>query len=124
MVPVPKRTVLILAGCLLLLVAVALWADDGEGATRREVKTQICQVFGSRCGSALEVAWCESRLRPWAVSSGLDVGLFQINYASHHWPSESFAAFRVRMSQPGHNIRFAFRLSKQGTNWGHWVCKP
>jgi hypothetical protein len=121
---IPRRTVVILGLCLLLLVVVAIWSDSGEGASRRQIKSAVCHVFGPRCPDALEVAWCESRLRPWAISPGLDVGLFQINYGSHHWPGESFAAFRARMVHLGRNIAFAFRLSRHGTSWSHWVCQP
>jgi hypothetical protein len=115
---------LAVAGCVVLFVAlVATVAETAHGG-RADVQTAVCQVFGPRCAEALEVAWCESRLRPWAISPGLDVGLFQINYGSHHWPGESFAAFRARMLHLGRNIAFAFQLSRQGTSWAHWVCKP
>src|SRR5262245_98577 len=57
---VPPRTYIILGLALLLLALTAVLADDGEGASRRQVKQQICRVFGPHCGPALRVASCES----------------------------------------------------------------
>jgi hypothetical protein len=120
MLKVPRRTALILAGCLLLLVAVAIWADDGEGATKRQIRAQVCQVFGSRCSAALEVVRCETggTFNPWARGSAGERGLFQIHPIHFGWLNEQ------RLWQPRYNARAAYQLSHGGRNWSHWTCRP
>jgi Lysozyme like domain len=120
MLPVPTRTALILIGCLLLLVAVAVWADDGEGASKRQIKQQVCEVFGSRCATALRVARCETgnTLDPHAQGRAGERGLFQIHPIHFGWLNEP------RLWQPRYNARAAYRLSRGGRDWSHWTCRP
>jgi len=91
---------------------------------RAKIVALIAAVFGVHAHEALNVAQCESRLNPGAVSRTRDVGVFQINYRWHRRPGESFAHFRRRMSNPRTNIRFAYRLSRGGRDWHAWVCQP
>jgi Lysozyme like domain len=117
---IPTRTVVILAGCLLLLVIVAVWADDGEGASKRQIKAQVCRVFGDRCGAALEVANCETggTFDPHAQGSAGERGLFQIHPIHWDWLNE------WRLFEPRYNARAAYRLSRGGRDWSHWTCRP
>lgn len=80
----------------------------------------ICRAFGPSCAKAVEVAYCESGMRPDAVSRTRDVGVFQINYDAHHKRGESFAAFKRRMSNVERNVAFALRLSRGGRDWSAW----
>lgn len=102
-----------------LLAALTL-ALTAQPASASSVQRTICGVFKKRCAQAIRVARCESGLNPRAVSRTGDVGLMQINYSAHHWPGESFAEFRRRMSDPMRNLRYAYRLSRGGTSWSHW----
>lgn len=71
--------------------------------------------FGDRAPAACRVAWCESRWDFYAVSpGGANIGLFQINRI-HGW----HASF-----DPDTNVAYAYELSRGGTYWGPWACKP
>jgi Lysozyme like domain len=119
-VQIPKRTVVILALALLLLVIAAVWADGGEGASKRQIKAQVCRVFGDRCGQALEVARCETggTFDPHALGSAGERGLFQIHPIHFGWLNER------RLFQPLYNAWAAYRLSHGGRSWSHWTCRP
>lgn len=114
----------ILLVTIVTLSFLAVRADAG-GLTRdqRMSRAEIVRVFKSNAPAALRVAWCEStwRSRAW---SGADAGVFQINYAAHHKAGESVAAFKTRWFDRQRNVAFAFRLSRGGTSWRHWTCKP
>ena len=118
----PPRSILVRnTAAIICFVVVLFWAiAQAEARPTRPAKV-ICQVFGAHCGMALRVARCESRLNPRAVSATGDVGLFQVNYSAHGWPGESFSEFRRRMSDVDKNVRYAYRLSRGGTDWyRHW----
>ena len=85
-------------------------------------RAAIIRTFGPTAPAALRVAYCESRWTPSAVG-GPNVGVFQINFV-HHLPGESWAAFVRRYSDVRTNVAFAFRLSRAGTDWSAWTCKP
>lgn len=85
------------------------------------IRTRIAYVFGAHASTAILVAWCESRLNPDTVSGwNGSVGLFQADYRSHRKPGESFSSFRRRLTDVDRNLRFAFRLSRGGTDWTAW----
>lgn len=115
------RNLLAIIGFIIVLFwAISVAKSD---AAPQPVPLVICDVFGPRCAPAMRVAWCESRLRPDAVSRTSDVGVFQINYAAHRKRGESFSAFKRRFFDVRKNVEFAYRLSRGGTNWAHWTCR-
>lgn len=106
---------------VVLLLAVLALSVAAPAPAKPTVRETILQVFGPRYGPlALRVARCESRLRPRVVSPTRDVGVFQINYAAHRRPGESFASFRARYSDVRTNVRYAYRLSRRGTDFSAW----
>ena len=121
--PSPPRSILIRnTAAIVCFVIVFFWAvAHAEAREARPVRAVICDVFGSRCAAALRVARCESGLDPRAVSRTRDVGVFQVNFAAHRWPGESFAQFKRRLFDVEKNVRYAYRLSRDGTEWyRHW----
>ena len=83
---------------------------------------QIAAVFGSDHKSAEEVAWCESRLDPGAVSPTNDHGLFQIN-AVHQ------RKFVEVTGQPWHMVYDGFwntvyaKYLYDTQGWQPWSCR-
>ena len=79
-------------------------------------KAAICDAFDDYCRQAVEVAWCESRLRTTA-QNGQYLGLFQMGtYARQlfgHGPTaheQAIAAHKYFVSS--------------GSDWSPWSCKP
>ena len=110
---------------LVAVVVVLCSARIAYGALRPDqlrARAEIARRFGPTAPAALTVAWCESRLTPSAVG-GPNVGLFQVNYV-HHEPGESWPAFVRRFTNIRTNVAYAFRLSRAGTDWRAWSCKP
>lgn len=101
---------------VLAFAAVALLG--GAACTPQQ---QIAAVFGSNHKSAEEVAWCESRLDPGAVSPTNDHGLFQIN-AVHRGQFEAVTgAPWSSVYDPELNTTYArYLYGQQG--WGPWTC--
>ena len=94
----------------------ALHAQRLRTLRRAPPKQAICQVFRRYCGDAVDVAWCESRLRPTA-QNGQYLGLFQMGYTARrrfghgHTPrAQAIAAHRY----------FVY----SGRDWSPWSCKP
>lgn len=73
-------------------------------------------VFRSAASAALDVAYCESKLWRWARNPSGATGLFQL--MPIHWRG-SFNPYHTL-----DNTMYAYRLSRRGTDWAHWVCKP
>ncbi len=76
----------------------------------------IVETFGYLAYDACYVAWHESRWRSDAISATGDYGLFQINRAT--WGARATL-------DPVANTRFAYELSKGGTDWcthWRWTC--
>lgn len=113
----PRQALNIAAATICGIVIVLVCATSAEA---RPPGLVICETFGTKCHLAIQVAYCESRLNPRAVSRTQDVGLFQANFAAHHRRGESFSEFRRRMSDPERNVAFAWRLSRRGTDWSAW----
>lgn len=105
--------------CVFLAVLSFVTVTEADGG-QKPVGLVICRTFGPSCAKAVEVAYCESGMRPGAVSRTLDVGVYQINYAAHHRQGESFAAFKRRMTDVERNVAFAYRLSRGGRDWSAW----
>src|SRR5690349_845018 len=72
----------------------------------------IIETFGYLAYDACYVSWVESRWRSDAISQTNDVGLFQINRTT--WGARASL-------DPVANTRFAYELSRGGTDWcTHW----
>lgn len=109
------------AGMLVLFVTiVAVVADTAHGASRAYVRQVICEVFGPHCGQALRVASCETAgtFNVWARGNAGERGLFQIHPTHFGWLNEA------KLYQPIYNTLAAYRLSRGGTNWSAWTCRP
>src|SRR5690606_37997430 len=74
----------------------------------------ILDVFGPTAQAACAVAWCESRWNPNATGSQGERGLFQVHPAFH--PDATY--------DPYGNTVAAYRISRGGTDWSQWTCKP
>lgn len=74
----------------------------------------ILEVFGPTAPAACAVAWCESRWDPNATGSQGERGLFQVHPAFH--PDATY--------DPYGNAVAAYRISRGGTDWSQWTCKP
>jgi hypothetical protein len=113
--------------CAGWLRAVDLQVAQAGGLSNRSVAERaIRQVFGARSPAAIRVAGCETgwTFYPRAVSRTGDYGLFQANYWAHHWRGESRAEFAARQFNLAYNVRWAYRLSRGGTDWRAWTCRP
>ncbi|HET7743170.1 MAG TPA: hypothetical protein VFK76_00350 [Gaiellaceae bacterium] len=91
-------------------------ARDDRRLEKLPPKAAICAAFDSYCDEAVQVAWCESRLRPEA-RNGQYLGLFQMgSYARElygHGPTahdQAIAAHKYFVSS--------------GRDWSPWSCKP
>jgi hypothetical protein len=78
----------------------------------------IRKTFGPHADEALAVARCESNLHTWATGAAGERGLFQIHPT---WASK-FDWHHAYL--PRVNARFAYYLSRGGTDWSHWTCQP
>jgi hypothetical protein len=76
----------------------------------------ICNVFGSHCGQALSVAWCESR-HSTTAQNGQYLGLFQMG--SHERQTYGHGDTAHQQAVAAHRY---FVLS--GRDWSPWSCKP
>lgn len=118
---------------VVVFACLGLWRATGwEAAQARSLSNRsvaeraIRQVFGARAPAAIRVAGCETgwTFYPRAVSRTGDYGLFQANYLAHHWRGESRAEFAARQFNLAYNVRWAYRLSRGGTDWRAWTCRP
>ena len=100
-------------GCLLVLVDVA----DASPYTR--ARAAVCQVF-TPCAPAMRVVRCETGGTYDARARGGagERGLFQIHPVHFGWVDER------RLYEPLYNARIAYRLSRGGTSWRAWTCRP
>ena len=75
----------------------------------------IVEVFGDTYApAACRVAFCESRFNPNATGAQGEMGLFQIH---PRWHADA-------TYDPLGNTLAAYRISKGGTQWHAWSCKP
>ena len=116
----PSSRQLAIGGMIVLLIAVFTVVAEADGASKAQIKRTVCEVFRSHCGDALRVASCETggTFDPRARGSAGERGLFQIHPIHFAWLKE------WRLWQPRYNARIAYRLSRHGTNWSHWACRP
>lgn len=90
-------------------------ARELRGLAKLPPRRAICNVFGSYCRQAIEVAWCESRLQTTA-ENGQYRGLFQMgSYERSLFGHGSTAHAQARAAH-----RY-FILS--GRDWSPWGCR-
>jgi hypothetical protein len=102
--PVPKPT-----------LTQALAKKPPKRGTRAKRAWAICKVWGRRnCRAALNVAWCESTLRPWA-RNGQYRGVFQMG----RYERARFGHGRSVWAQARAAKRY-YRIA----GWRPWQCRP
>ena len=79
-------------------------------------KVAICAVFKRYCAQAVDVAWCESRLRPTA-ENGQYLGLFQMGYTARRLFGHGETAFAQSIAAHRYFVY-------SGRDWSPWSCKP
>jgi Lysozyme like domain len=123
------RGVALLLPAALAAVALGLLASPASGSEARvapDPPAAVARVLAASFPAPEQrrearcVAYAESAYRRTAVSRTADYGLFQINYAAHHLPGESRAAFGARMFDLDRNARYAAHLSRGGRDWHAW----
>lgn len=86
-----------------------------KGTTERRAWI-ICRIFGKRrCVAILNVAHCESSLRPWA-RNGQYLGMFQMGSSE-----------RARFGHDTRNVWTQARAARRYfliSSFGPWECKP
>jgi hypothetical protein len=87
---------------------------DVVAASLDECPSLIVETFGEQAVPACSVALCESEYDIGATGRAGERGWFQIHPVHGHWSSYD----------PEVNVAYAYRLSRGGTNWSAWSCKP
>lgn len=101
---------------LILLISTILSACSSEG--------WIAAYFPNDYSEARQVAFCESRLDPDAVSpGGGNHGLFQINNVHRQSFTEVTGQPWSQVYHPAYNAWFAKWLYDQ-SGWRPWTCRP
>jgi hypothetical protein len=77
-------------------------------------KAAICSVFGSNCGEAVAVAWCESRLSTTA-QNGQYLGLFQMGSYERRLFGHGSSAREQAVAAHRYFVR-------SGRDWSPWSC--
>lgn len=79
--------------------------------------------FGPYTNDALAVMQCESMGNAKAKNPRSSAsGLFQ--FIRSTWKAVTGESDHNGVFDGAYNIEAAWKLSKGGTNWSHWVCKP
>ena len=83
----------------------------------------IVETFGANAPAACRVARCESSWRVDAVGAAGEVGVFQIHpvHFPHLYSTYGAAANLASMEI---NVAYAYSLSRGGSDWTHWSCRP
>ena len=95
-----------------------VWVRNQRSRCGSSPAAVIRQVFRATSWAALRVAECESHMSPRAVGAAGERGLFQIHPVHFSWLDEA------RLFEARYNSQIAFRMSRGGTNWSAWTCKP
>ena len=85
-------------------------------AFERSPEKAICQVFGSYCRQALQVARCESGVQTTA-QNGEYLGLFQMGSTERRTFGHGESA--IEQAQAAHRY-----FVRSGRDWSPWSCKP
>ena len=78
-------------------------------------KQAICDVFGRHCRQAVNVAWCESRLRTTA-QNGQYLGLFQMGSSERRLFGHGSTAHQQAVAAHAYFVR-------SGRDWSPWSCR-
>ena len=105
---------------LVFALSCATSAPASSSTARARAYAAVCDVFGSRCSSAMRVVACETggTYDRRAVGGAGERGLFQIHPVHFGWLDEG------RLFERRYNARIAFRLSRGGRDWRPWTCRP
>lgn len=84
---------------------------------------EIVRVFGEDASEAVEIAFCESRLKTEAINDnrtlggvGVDRGIFQINDYYHPAANKFYFDYQT-------NIAMAYKIFRDaGRSWKPWTC--
>lgn len=88
------------------------------------VQQLIVDIFGPTAPAALTVAKCESGFDP-SATNGHYRGVFQVgDLHAANWLDVTGQDYWASWMDPVVNITYAYSLSKGGTSWGPWSCKP
>jgi len=85
-------------------------------ASLRTPEKAICHVFGSYCDEALQVARCESGLRP-SAENGQYLGMFQMG--SNERALFGHGATALEQAKAAHRY-----FVRSGRDWSPWSCRP
>ena len=89
-----------------------------------DIKDEIQAVFEADSDMALKIVKCESGFKTDVISKTNDVGIFQVNLATH-WdtiPGQTRAEKILWLQNPINNIQFAYMLFTKRGNFNDWVC--
>jgi hypothetical protein len=78
-------------------------------------RAAICDVFGSYCGEAVAVAWCESHLSTTA-QNGEYLGLFQMGSYARRLFGHGASAHEQALAARRYFVR-------SGRDWSPWSCR-
>lgn len=78
-------------------------------------RAAICDVFGTYCSQAVNVAWCESRLSTTA-QNGQYLGLFQMGYSERRIFGHGATAHAQALAARKYFVR-------SGRDWSPWSCR-
>lgn len=85
-----------------------------------EIEQAICAAFGDDCARAIDIARCESRLRPDAVN-GSHRGLFQVSIRWHAARIARLGYTPDDMFSVAPNIAVARSIQRE-QGWRPWAC--
>lgn len=93
----------------------AIARRDARRLASMPPKQAICDVFGGYCKQAVNVAWCESRLRTTA-QNGQYLGLFQMGYSERRIFGHGDTAREQAVAAKKYFVR-------SGRDWSPWSCR-
>jgi hypothetical protein len=97
---------------------------SGMGNGDAEAWRSLFEVyFGANTDAALRVAACESGFNPGAKNPRSSAsGMFQ--FLSSTWERTTGESYPGNVFDAESNIAAAAKLSKGGSDWGQWSCRP
>lgn len=98
----------------------------GDGQAASIAYDAITRRFGPTGGRALAVAACETggTWNPRATGALGERGLFQIHPVHRRGAVAAAGYAWDQMYEVAPNVDVAYRISRGGTDWSAWTCKP
>lgn len=129
--PEPQAGPLVaLALILALLVLVGVNIARAHTTPRPAPERVLRSVFDDRWRSAYRVAYCETggTFNPRATGRAGERGWLQI-HPVHFGRTLRYKHIRIRVNarrlyEPLYNARVGYVLSRGGTDWSPWTCRP